>query len=542
MLPAGGMDTDRTARPEDTPPPARSLPAVRRWWSGQSPARRSRLVLAAAAALILLRSAVFVFFDAVFDSDQAIVGLMAKHLGEGRALPVFTYGQDYQLAIEAWLAAPLFWLFGSSVLALKLPLLLINIALAMLLIVLCERELKLGPVTALLVASPFILTPPGTAIYFLEASGGQVEPLFAAILLWMTRRRPLTFGVILAFGFLQRVFTAYALGALVLVELLEGSLLTSAGLQRKLRAGVAFAAVWQLVGLVRGTAASAWGPATSGSYPGLPITTSDSASLNVGLLLDRFCFDAVTLPQSVAGFVGPFLSTMFAGHREPLADLAIPSPGTQGVDGLWLLLGGALALALGRTVWHAVTGNHRPWHPRLQFATYLILVGAQSSAVYVVSQCGQINSMTMRYTLLTVLGVVGLVAYHAATETRPWLRRTTLATVTLWAVVTGATHTRLLAEFVATPPVNNRQVLADYLVEQDIQYGYADFWDVYSTMFFAEEEVILSATSVWFIQEYEWLVQNHRDEAVWILREPCADGGGTQVTDSHWVCQPQPGS
>ena len=32
-----------------------------------------------------------------FDADQAIVGLMAKHISEGRAFPVFFYGQSYLL-------------------------------------------------------------------------------------------------------------------------------------------------------------------------------------------------------------------------------------------------------------------------------------------------------------------------------------------------------------------------------------------------------------------------------------------------------------
>ena len=46
------------------------------------------------AALTVVRSAVFVFWPAShFDSDQAITGLMAKHLAEGRAFPVFWYGQ-----------------------------------------------------------------------------------------------------------------------------------------------------------------------------------------------------------------------------------------------------------------------------------------------------------------------------------------------------------------------------------------------------------------------------------------------------------------
>jgi hypothetical protein len=532
--------TDRTARPEDTPRQRRSLPAGAAWLQRLTASRERVVVLAVAAALVLFRSAVFVFFDAAFDSDQAIVGLMAKHLGEGRALPVFTYGQDYQLAIEAWLAAPLFWLFGPSVLALKLPLLVINVALAWLLILLLERDLGLRPALGLLVASLFIVTPPGTANYFLEASGGQVEPLFAVLLLWLTRHRPLTFGAILAFGFLQRVFTIYALGALVLIEVMDRSLFSAAGLQRKLKAGLAFTAVWQVVGLVRAQAGSAWGPATSGGYAGLPVPTSDDAALNVGFLLERFCFDAVSLPQSVAGFAGPFLSTMFGGHREPLVGLAIPSPGTQGVDGLWPLLGAALLLALGRIVWVAARGGIRPWHPGAQFATYLTLVGAQSSVVYVVSQCGQISAMTMRYTLLTVLGAVGIIAYHAIIEPRRPLRRLTLGVVAVWAVIGLWTHGRLLRDHLRDPPVNNRLVLADYLVANDIRYGYADFWDVYSTVFFADEQVILSSTSVWFIQEYEWLVQNHPDEAVWILREPC--DGGTQVTDVHYVCPPHTGA
>ncbi len=230
-------------------------------------------VLIVGVAVVTLRSAVFVFFDAVFDSDQAIVGLMAKHLGEGRALPVFTYGQDYQLAIEAWLAAPLFWLFGPSVLALKLPLLVINIALVWLLLVVLERELGLRPVLALVVASPFILVPPGTAIYFLEASGGQVEPLFAAVLLWVTRHRPLTFGAILALAFLTRVFSAYIAGAVLLIELLNRSLVTRAGVERWTKIAAAFIATWQAIGLIRGRAGSALGPSTSDFYAGFPVAT-----------------------------------------------------------------------------------------------------------------------------------------------------------------------------------------------------------------------------------------------------------------------------
>src|SRR5215212_7939357 len=88
--------------------------------------------VAIVTAVVLFRSAIFVFWErAHFDADQAITGLMAKHLAEGRAFPVFWYGQSYMLAVESWVAAPLFIVAGASAPALKLPLLFVNIAIAL---------------------------------------------------------------------------------------------------------------------------------------------------------------------------------------------------------------------------------------------------------------------------------------------------------------------------------------------------------------------------------------------------------------------------
>jgi hypothetical protein len=71
------------------------------------PRRRERAVaLVVAALLVLFRS--LPFEQIQFDSDQAIFGLMAKHVSEGRALPLFMYGQPYLLAVDSWLAAPWF--------------------------------------------------------------------------------------------------------------------------------------------------------------------------------------------------------------------------------------------------------------------------------------------------------------------------------------------------------------------------------------------------------------------------------------------------
>ena len=103
------------------------------------------IVMALVALVIIVRSAVFVFWEQThFDSDQAVIGLMAKHLAEGRAFPMFLYGQNYIFAVEAWMAAPIFRVFGASVAMLKLPLLAINIAVGLLLVWLVERTTDLS--------------------------------------------------------------------------------------------------------------------------------------------------------------------------------------------------------------------------------------------------------------------------------------------------------------------------------------------------------------------------------------------------------------
>src|ERR1043165_8689453 len=73
------------------------------------------VLIAAARFVILLTSQNHVH------SDEAIIGLMGKHILEGRYFPFYMYGQEYNAgaAWEAYLAAIAFALFGVSVIALK---------------------------------------------------------------------------------------------------------------------------------------------------------------------------------------------------------------------------------------------------------------------------------------------------------------------------------------------------------------------------------------------------------------------------------------
>src|SRR5438093_2401422 len=76
---------------------------------------RLLIIIAAARFTILLASQTHVH------SDEAIIGLMGKHILEGRYFPFYMYGQPYNAgaAWEAYLAAIAFALFGVSVISLK---------------------------------------------------------------------------------------------------------------------------------------------------------------------------------------------------------------------------------------------------------------------------------------------------------------------------------------------------------------------------------------------------------------------------------------
>lgn len=109
------------------------------------------------------------------DADEAIVGLMGRHILDGQQV-IFFYGQEYMGSLEAYVAALFFFLFGSSSWALKLvP--LIFAASFYLLCVHLARTLygrRVGILTAVLLvsSSPFFL------VWSVKARGGYMETLF----------------------------------------------------------------------------------------------------------------------------------------------------------------------------------------------------------------------------------------------------------------------------------------------------------------------------------------------------------------------------
>ena len=60
------------------------------------------------------------------NSDEGTMGLMARHIAYGGEYPIVFYGQNYMGALEAYIAAAMFHLFGPSLFTLRLSVILLN--------------------------------------------------------------------------------------------------------------------------------------------------------------------------------------------------------------------------------------------------------------------------------------------------------------------------------------------------------------------------------------------------------------------------------
>jgi 4-amino-4-deoxy-L-arabinose transferase-like glycosyltransferase len=109
-------------------------------------------------------------------SDEAIIGLMAKHILEGRAFPFYFYGISYNAscAWEAYLAVVPFAIAGVGVVALKIPTVLLSLTCLILFYMMTARlySIRVATLASLIFALwPGLLKwqfqPRGYAFYFL---------------------------------------------------------------------------------------------------------------------------------------------------------------------------------------------------------------------------------------------------------------------------------------------------------------------------------------------------------------------------------------
>ncbi|NWG17241.1 MAG: glycosyltransferase family 39 protein [Chloroflexi bacterium] len=134
-----------------------------------------RHLLAILLLAALVRALLLVSGSVSFHADEAIVGLMARHILDG-ARPTFFYGQAYMGSLDAWLVAVGFALLGESVLVIRL----VQSALYLLVVAAgyaAAWRLTARPVVAAVAGLTLAVPTPNVALYTTATLGGYNEVL-----------------------------------------------------------------------------------------------------------------------------------------------------------------------------------------------------------------------------------------------------------------------------------------------------------------------------------------------------------------------------
>ena len=473
--------------------------------------RRELVVcLAVATAIIALQSVVPLTVEQYFDSDQAVYGLMAKHLSEGRAFPLFFYGQNYMLGVQAWLAVPFFWIGGPTVSMLRMPVVLLNLGVALGYVWFLARQ-GLRPRYALVAALPVIAFTPAKAMEFGAVYGAGIEPFGYALLLWYLRRWPFAFGAVLGFGTLHREFTFLALPALAFAVWKDPAFRTVRSLAGR---AAGFATVWLIVDVIKRNV-NVYGPA-GGTWD------AGSVALGAQTFAGWLSFDVRAYALRVWQMITWGIPEMFGGRRYVVGAYGIPGTVEVGSIVCGLALVTALGIALARSVWlWRAAGSRLPDRWR-QFSVYLVTLAVLNLLIYGLNGGIAINlPPILRYALFTPLLPIAVLASYLFRDRSPQWRAAVAALVLVWAAGNTVDNARLAVHLARNPPPKPHRRMATYLEGCGITYARATYWDAYVITFLAQERVIVASTTTVRISAYQAEVDAHAGEAVTLQRLPC---------------------
>jgi hypothetical protein len=157
-------------------------------------------ILACGLVLIVLtRLPQFLGGRLVPDGDECVLGIMAKHLLDGRTFPVFYYGQNYGFSLfEVWTTAMLFVATGISGFALKSAMLLVW-TVGWLFLVLAVRNF--AGTRAAVIAGLLLIFCPAWGLGSMKARGGYLTAFaLSNLFLWLLSRPQRSHVVFAVFG------------------------------------------------------------------------------------------------------------------------------------------------------------------------------------------------------------------------------------------------------------------------------------------------------------------------------------------------------
>lgn len=427
------------------------------------------LAAAAARALVLASGAVS------FHSDEAVVGLMARHINQG-ARPVFFYGQAYMGTLDSWLVAVGFRALGESVLTIRLvqsALYLLTTLTAYALAWRLTQRRAAALVTGLAFALPTALV----TVYTSASLGGYGEVLLLGNLVLLlalpprSARRGLLLGLCAGLG--------WWVNGLIIVYLLPAAAVTLAHLLRSRQRGALVSAGLAAVGFVIGSA---------------PWWVYDFAHDHAALRL----------------YVGAVQSAEYAGQAvsgaERLAGLALFGlPAATGLRFPWATsyfapLWGLAALALlALGCWRLLrTRLIAPGGRALTLGVLLTLGAAFTLSSFGADPTGRFF-LPLLLPLALGLGVLTAeIRAGGPGAARRWLAAAPAALVlTYWAAGTAsaiANPPGLTTQFTAESHIANDYdaALSAFLDAHDLTRGYTHYWVAYRLAFLSGERLQFS--------------------------------------------------
>ncbi|MCG6921698.1 MAG: glycosyltransferase family 39 protein [Acidobacteria bacterium] len=397
------------------------------------------------------------------DGDTAIVGLMARHPGEGTTF----WGQPYGSPLDSWVATPFVAVWGTSTEALRLPYFLLGLALVPLAYGLAR---SLHPAAAQPAAVLVACGPP--YLILLSALPPPLYPttlvLCGLVLLLAARagreldekRRPR--GALVLLG--------ASAGLALWTHLMSASALAAAGIWLFFRArGRRSLLVFALVPLLVASA-----PLWMRALRGGQATRIVQVASRDGTALAHLAEVAPRLPEPLGGLLGTHVPVV-ADAR----DFVLRMPGWQAA-GLVLLYGALLILA-GRAA--------RPGHPAV---LYLLAAGLALLAFPFPARAAP---HTIRFLTPLYLPVAALVAWAAAP--RGGSRRAWVAVLAL-AVLHLAGATRLLGAWRSLDRAEAPFLLPDLspvrkvLASRGVRRAYASYGPAWRLTWESGERILAS--------------------------------------------------
>ena len=336
-----------------------------------------------------------------------------------------------------------------------------------------SSRLALRPAIGFVAALPFIMPTPVVAGSFLQTLGSSgVEPLLYMLFLWMLRARPFAFGALLAFGFLHREFTMYAVPALVLVELAAGGFVDAAHAQSE---------------VLRRRPGSRWSGCHRRCQDALGRKVADpSGAASWAVFVFRAgprCSNGLTYvftdiwPVLRAGRampLGQLRDAQFSGRR--VGRRRMDSGRGDAADARQARL--AVARLSARRLRSPLPSTSR-WSGAAPLAGYSLTCSYAFPVV--------------RYFNLALLLPIGCFAAFMAWEPSARLRRAAIVVFVLWGAANFVDNVRVIRDAYVNPQPDPHRELTEFLLSHQIRYARADYWDAYVVDFLSRERVIVGS-------------------------------------------------